>query len=49
MHVEIDNTAAIALYERHGFATHHTNRYLVGALRGGPASRPDRPSTVLTS
>ena len=31
LHVETDNTGAIALYERHGFVTHHTNRYLVGS------------------
>ena len=30
LHVETVNTGAIALYERHGFVTHHTNRYLVG-------------------
>ena len=30
LHVETDNAGAIALYERHGFVTHHTNRYLVG-------------------
>ncbi len=30
LHVEVVNTGAIALYERHGFATHHTNRYLFG-------------------
>ena len=30
LHVETDNEGAIALYERHGFVTHHTNRYLVG-------------------
>lgn len=30
LHVETPNAAAIALYERHGFVTHHTNRYLVG-------------------
>jgi GNAT superfamily N-acetyltransferase len=29
LHVETDNSGAIALYERHGFVTHHTNRYLV--------------------
>lgn len=29
LHVETDNLGAIALYERHGFITHHTNRYLV--------------------
>ena len=29
LHVETDNPGAIALYERHGFVTHHTNRYLV--------------------
>ena len=29
LHVEVVNTGAIALYERHGFATHHTNRYLL--------------------
>nr|WP_253942694.1 GNAT family N-acetyltransferase [Nocardioides sp. zg-1230] len=29
LHVETDNAGAIALYERHGFVTHHTNRYLV--------------------
>ncbi len=29
LHVEADNPGAIALYERHGFVTHHTNRYLV--------------------
>ena len=29
LHVEVVNTGAIALYERHGFVTHHTNRYLV--------------------
>ncbi len=28
LHVETDNAGAIALYERHGFVTHHTNRYL---------------------
>jgi GNAT superfamily N-acetyltransferase len=30
LHVETANEGAIALYERHGFVTHHTNRYLVG-------------------
>lgn len=30
LHVETVNTGALALYERHGFVTHHTNRYLVG-------------------
>jgi ribosomal protein S18 acetylase RimI-like enzyme len=30
LHVETVNAGAIALYERHGFVTHHTNRYLVG-------------------
>lgn len=30
LHVETDNAGAIALYEQHGFITHHTNRYLVG-------------------
>ena len=29
LHVEVVNTDAIALYERHGFTTHHTNRYLL--------------------
>ena len=29
LHVETVNTGAQALYERHGFVTHHTNRYLV--------------------
>lgn len=29
LHVETDNAGAIALYEQHGFTTHHTNRYLV--------------------
>jgi N-acetylglutamate synthase len=29
LHVETANSGAIALYERHGFVTHHTNRYLV--------------------
>jgi GNAT superfamily N-acetyltransferase len=29
LHVETANPGAIALYERHGFVTHHTNRYLV--------------------
>jgi ribosomal protein S18 acetylase RimI-like enzyme len=29
LHVETANTGAQALYERHGFVTHHTNRYLV--------------------
>ena len=29
LHVEVVNAGAIALYERHGFVTHHTNRYLV--------------------
>ena len=29
LHVEVVNVGAIALYERHGFVTHHTNRYLV--------------------
>ncbi|MEO7556477.1 MAG: GNAT family N-acetyltransferase, partial [Acidimicrobiales bacterium] len=28
LHVEVTNPGAIALYERHGFVTHHTNRYL---------------------
>ena len=28
LHVEVANPGAIALYERHGFVTHHTNRYL---------------------
>ncbi len=28
LHVETVNDGAIALYERHGFITHHTNRYL---------------------
>ncbi|MDR7252632.1 ribosomal protein S18 acetylase RimI-like enzyme [Nocardioides sp. BE266] len=31
LHVETVNTGAIALYEQHGFVTHHTNRYLVGS------------------
>ena len=30
LHVETVNSGAIALYERHGFVTHHTNRYLMG-------------------
>ncbi len=30
LHVETVNAGALALYERHGFSTHHTNRYLVG-------------------
>ncbi len=30
LHVETINGAAIALYEQHGFRTHHTNRYLTG-------------------
>ena len=30
LHVETANEGAIALYERHGFVTHHTNRYLTG-------------------
>lgn len=29
LHVETVNAGAIALYEQHGFVTHHTNRYLV--------------------
>lgn len=29
LHVETGNPGAVALYERHGFVTHHTNRYLV--------------------
>jgi GNAT superfamily N-acetyltransferase len=29
LHVETENAGAVALYERHGFVTHHTNRYLV--------------------
>ena len=29
LHVETDNAGAIALYEQHGFTTHHTHRYLV--------------------
>ena len=33
LHVETDNPGAIALYERHGFVTHHTNRYLRLAVR----------------
>ncbi|GAB3031559.1 hypothetical protein GCM10011376_24860 [Nocardioides flavus (ex Wang et al. 2016)] len=28
LHVEVDNTAAIATYGRLGFVTHHSNRYL---------------------
>ena len=28
LHVETDNSGAMTLYERHGFVTHHTNRYL---------------------
>lgn len=28
LHVETDNAGAVALYEKHGFVTHHTNRYL---------------------
>jgi GNAT superfamily N-acetyltransferase len=28
LHVETANSGAVALYERHGFVTHHTNRYL---------------------
>lgn len=31
LHVETVNDGAIALYERHGFVTHHTNRYLIGS------------------
>ena len=31
LHVETANDGAIALYEQHGFVTHHTNRYLVGS------------------
>jgi N-acetylglutamate synthase len=31
LHVETANAGALALYERHGFVTHHTNRYLVAS------------------
>lgn len=30
LHVEVDNDAALATYDRLGFVTHHSNRYLVG-------------------
>lgn len=30
LHVEVANTAGLAAYERLGFVTHHTNRYLSG-------------------
>lgn len=30
LHVETDNDAGVAAYERLGFVTHHSNRYLVG-------------------
>jgi ribosomal protein S18 acetylase RimI-like enzyme len=30
LHVETDNHAGMATYERLGFVTHHTNRYLIG-------------------
>ncbi|WP_210648941.1 N-acetyltransferase [Nocardioides sp. SYSU D00065] len=30
LHVETANAGALALYARHGFVTHHTNRYLAG-------------------
>ena len=30
LHVETDNHAGMATYERIGFVTHHTNRYLIG-------------------
>ena len=30
LHVESDNVAGVALYDRLGFRTHHLNRYLVG-------------------
>lgn len=33
LHVETDNTGAVALYERHGFVTHHTTHYLAAPHR----------------
>ena len=47
LHVETDNAGAIALYERHGFVTHHTNRYLVDAL--SEPSRRRRSRRVASS
>ena len=35
LHVESDNEAGLALYERLGFGTHHLNRYLVGPRTSG--------------
>ena len=38
LHVEADNSAALAWYARAGFRTHHSNRYLLGPGSDWPSS-----------
>lgn len=40
LHVEVDNPGAIALYERLGFVTHHTYRYLTAPAIDLPEPAP---------